>query len=35
VSETFSVLLVAGFAVLGVGVLVLLVLLVRAFSRRG
>jgi hypothetical protein len=35
VAETLIVLLVAGFAVLGIGIVVVLVLLVRAFSRRG
>jgi hypothetical protein len=35
VSTTFAMLLFAGFAVLGVGVVVLLVLLLRTFSRRG
>jgi hypothetical protein len=35
VAETLIVLLVAGFAVLGIGIVVVLVLLVRAFSGRG
>jgi hypothetical protein len=35
VAETLIVLLVAGFAVLGIGIVVVLVLLIRAFSRRG
>jgi hypothetical protein len=35
VFETFSVLLIGGIAVLGIGVVVVLVLLVRSFSRRG
>jgi hypothetical protein len=35
VAESLIVALVAGFAVLGIGIVVVLVLLVRAFSRRG
>jgi len=35
VFSTFSVLLLSGFALLGIAVLVLLALLIRASSRRG